>query len=275
LTSIFQFVLTTDRFHAFDLTILVQVCFGLLGFLTTAYLLRDRDLTTGCENYDSDGLVTELRALIRTIPLSQMAAVVLVVLLLPKMLDLEGAKIPEMAEVPAMIVRLFSTYFSDFQRPGYDGRSLFLFPLVILFVPRRCLSLVLLSVLVSGLVLQFTGLFSGSIKPASLFVAPSAFDLLSCGSVIAVITRQRRIGQSEAQIGLSAVVAGFLLAGVLVGTRIMNASSEHGVMTLFSAPMTFGVVNFIIEIAGTTLVSSLWWRDLGGMMEGTRRMPAH
>jgi hypothetical protein len=275
LTSIVQCMLTTNSFPEYDLTIGVQIGFGLIGFMIAAYLLRDRDLTTYCESVESGGLISSIRGLLRSLPISQMAAVVAMVLLFPRMMAIEGGRIPDITEVPAIIVRLFSTYFSDFQKSGFDGKTLLMFPLVVLFVPRRCLSLVLLTVLASGLVLQFSGLFSGSMRPASILVSPSAFDLLSMGTLMAVISRQRRIGQSEAQIGLSALIAGGLMAGGLVVSRLTGTRSEIGAMTLFCAPTGFGVANFIVEIVGTTLVSSLWWRDLGGMIEQVNRAPAH
>jgi hypothetical protein len=181
---------------------------------------------------------------------------------------------PDMAEIPAILIKLFSNYFSDFQRSGFTGRNLLLFPLVILFCPRRCLSLVLLSVLGSGMVLQFSSLFAGSMRPAAMLMSPSAFDLLAAGALLAVISRQRRIGQSEAQIGISAVAAGLILAGGLVISRLANGTDVAN-FALFQAHSNFGLINFIVEIVGTTLVSSLWWRDLGGMIDGINRAPAH
>jgi hypothetical protein len=275
LTSIAQFVLTSNQYLSFDLTIVVQIGFGLIGFMVAAYLLRDRDLTTECEIYDEEGFGSSLRGLIRTLPLPQMATVVVLVLLLPKMTALEGFKMPDMAEVPAIIVKMFATYFADFQRSGFNGRNLLIFPLVVLFVPRRCLSMVLLTVLGAGLILQFVGLFSGSIRPAAMFESPSAFDLLAAGCILAVISRQHRIGRSEAQIGISAVLSGFVLAGGLIGSRLVNASTTVGTVALFSAPSGFGLSNFVVEIVGTTLVASLFWKDLGGMMEDVTRAPAH
>jgi hypothetical protein len=274
LTSIVQFLLVSKKVTDFDLTLPVQIGFGLIGFMIAAYLLRDRDLTSACEHYELDGPTATIRGLLGSIPLPQMAAVIAVVLLLPQIFAMESITPPDMNEVPAIIVKLFSNYFAGFQKPGFDGKTLMFFPLLILFLPRRLLSMVLLSVLGSGLVLQFAGLFSGSIRPASMFAAPSAFDLLAAGTLLAVITRQGRIGRSEAQIGTSAVLAGLVLALGLVYVRFQGSSSGTTV-TPFSAPIGFGVINFIVEIVATTMVSSLWWRDLGGMMDDTKqRVPA-
>jgi hypothetical protein len=275
LTSILQFFLVSKRFPNFDLTIPVQVGFGLIGFMTAAYLLRDRDLTTRCEVYESDGMVASVRRLIRAIPIPQMVVVIAVVLVLPHLFSMDSIPVPDMAEVPAMIVRFVSSYFADFQKSDFDGRTLLLFPIVILLIPRRLLSLVLLSVLGSGLVLQFAGMYLGSLRPSSILVAFSAFDLLSAGTFLAVITRQGKIGRSEAQIGISAVLAGLILALVLVGARLLGGGSSGGAFTFLSAPVGFGVGNFVVEIVATTLVSSLWWRDLAGMIEGVKRVPVH
>ncbi len=275
LTSIAQFALTSQQNPYMELPVLVQIGFGMIGFMIAAYLLRDRDLTTDCEPITEDGFVSSCLGMLRTMPLPQMATVIILVLFLPQMMALEGFQMPNMVEVPEMVVKLFSRYFADFQKAGFEGRTLLTFPLVVLFVPRRFLSLVLLTVLGSCLILQFAGLFSGSIRPASVFVSPSAFDLLSSGAFLAVISRQRRIGRSEAQIGISAVLAGFLLAGGLVGSRLLNAPAAGiGSIALFTAPSSFGVVNFVVEIVGTTLVASLWWRDLGGMLDDLSRAPA-
>jgi hypothetical protein len=133
----------------------------------------------------------------------------------------------------------------------------------------------MLSVFSAGLVLQFAGLFTSSTRAASLVASPSAFDLLSVGTVLAVFTRLRRIGQSEAQIGTSAIVAGLILAVGLVANKIYGGGSSLGAFALFAAPQGFGVINFFIEITATTMVSSLWWRDLGGMVEDVTRAPVN
>ena len=272
-TAVAQFALNSNILPGYDLTLVVQFGFALIGFVVAAYLLRDRAVITNVDIYDEVGVLSSFMGIIRTLPLPQMATVILLVLMLPRMLAMDGFRVPLIAELPEIVVNLFTRYFSDFQKMGFSGRNLMAFPLFVLFVPRRCLSLVLLTVLGSGMMLQFVSLFSGSIRPAALFVNPSAFDLLAAGSLMAIVTRQRRIGQSEAQIGLSAVFSGVMMAGGLVICRVISNRGEIGSVSLFSAPNGFGLSNFIIEIVGTTLIFSLSWRDIGGIFEDARRAP--
>jgi hypothetical protein len=274
LTSIAQFALMTKFSDQFGLCLAVQFGFTLSGYLITCFLLRERQQGTQVEIFESNGLVALGRSILESIPVAQMIAVILAVLYVPRLLALESIPVPNLVEVPAMIVQTMRSYFSDFQKPGFDGQTLPLWPLIVLVAPRRSLSLVLLSVAGSSLVMQFVGLFSGEVHPMSMVVAPSAFDLLSAGSFVAVITNGGQAGDSENNISRWSILIGLVLAAILVGYQFQGKLLGGGSVTLLSTPIGFGVVNFVLEIVATTLVFSLFWRDFGGMMDEVKRVPS-
>jgi hypothetical protein len=254
-----QYLRTTRGAQAIDLGLVIQAFFALTGFLLADFLIRDRKEP---EVPRLDDLLTKVGALLRTLPTPYLCAVVAIVVYLPGLLAMESVPVPDLKELPALIVRCLTSSLADFLRDSADGRSLVVWPLIVLFLPRRCLGLAFLGFLGSGLTVQFSGLLSGEVRPASILVAPSPLDLLAAGALVAAIVQG--MGRSgNGPLARWALLMGLALATATIGFRSDHGLTNWGSLALLSAPPGFGAVNFILKIMATTLVGSHAWRDLG------------
>ena len=275
LTAIAQYLITTRASETLNLGFAVRVGFAVSGFLLARFLLRERveasNRRRGVASNDRDSWG---RSLVQALPVSSMIVVVVGVLYLPQLLALESLPIPDPNELPAWIDRNAYEILADFQQFSFEGRSLIAWPLVILLAPRRWLGLVFLGVLGSGLMAQFSGLLSGEVRPASILVNPSPLDLISAGAMAAAMFHGDG-GSDNGRLGRWAMLMGLVLAAASIGFRYQDGLPNWGSVAMLSAPPGFGAVNFILKIVATTLVATLSWRDISGMMDGLKRSPAH
>jgi hypothetical protein len=269
-----QALMTTRLSERIDLRLLIQAGFVLSGLLLTRFLLRAREpVVEGPNGIVSFWYGSWARSFVQAIPVGYVVLVVAGVLFVPQLLSLESIPTPDLNEIPTWIVKTLASWFTEFRSDSIRGRSLVAWPLVLLLAPRRLLGLVFLFVLGSGLVLQFTALLSGEIRPASILVNPSALDLLSGGALIGSMIPAS--GNSESgPLGRWAVLMGVVVALASLSFCYQKGLPNWGTVAILSAPAGFGAINFILEIIGTTLAASLSWRDLGEMMEGLKRSPA-
>jgi hypothetical protein len=254
-----QSLMTSRVAEAVNLGLVVQVEFALTGFLLASFLIRDHTVPEGV---GLDDAASKAKQLLRSLPTSSLFAVVAAILYLPTILAIESVPVPDLIELPAMIDRGLRLGLADFLRNSADGRSLIAWPLIVLFLPRRLLGVALLALLGSGLTVQFSGLLSGELRPASILVSPSPIDLLAAGSLVAAIWQG--VGRSgNGPLARWAMLMGLALAVGSIGFRSQSSLPTWGSLTLLSAPHGFGAVNFILKIMATTLVGSLAWRDIG------------
>ena len=270
-----QYLMATRLLESVNLEPGVRAGFALSGFLLASFLLRERGRAVD-EGQGSGPLGEGAwgRALIQALPVASLIAPIVAVACIPRLMALESLPIPDFNELPAWIIRALSGSFADFQKTSFDGRSLIAWPLVILLAPRRLLGLALLAVLGSGLTVQFSGLLSGVVRPALILVGPSPLDLLSAGALAAAIFHGNRRSE-HGRLGHWAMLMGLALAAASIGFLYQEGLPNWGSVALLSAPAEFGAVNFILKIMATTMIASLSWRDLGGMMDGLGRARDH
>lgn len=275
LTAIAQYLVTTRASEAVGLGLAVRVGFALSGFLLTAFLLEDRGQgSSRRRGMASSGRYSWEKQLLQSLPVSSIVLVVVGVLTLPKLMTLESIPVFDLNELPAWINRVAGLNFAEFHQFSFEGRSLIACSLAILLAPRRLLGLVFLGVLGSGLMIQFSGLLSGDLGPATLLVNPSPLDLLSAGALASAMVHG--FGRSgTGHLGRWAVLMGLALASASIGVRYQGGLPNWGTVAMLSAPPGFGAVNFILKIVATTLVATLSWRDIGGLMDGLGRPRAH
>jgi hypothetical protein len=259
--------------ESIDLRLPIQFGFGLSGFLLAGFLLRARETVDSA----SDAVVTSKqgswsRTFLQGVPIPWLVLVIAGVLYLPQILALESIPLKDLDEIVAWLGKVMVTWFSDFQKSSMDGRTLIVWPVVLLLAPRRLLGLVFLTLLGWCLMSQVSSLLSGEIRPVSVLVKPSAVDLLSGGGLVGAMFHGG--GDSEnGRLGRWAILMGLVLAFASIGFWYQKGMTTWGTLTVLSAPPGFGAVNFILEIVGTTLVASLAWRDVGDLLESLKRSP--
>jgi hypothetical protein len=254
-----QLLMTTAVSEYVNLEIAVQVEFALSGYLFASFLLRDRRKTRlpAPETWAS-----RAGGFLQTLPTLYLFTIVVTAVYLPQLMAMDKVPVPDMAEVPDLIVRGLRSGLDEFLKGKADGRSLIALPLMILFVPMRWQSVTFLAFLGCGLTVQFSELAGGGARPASMLVAPSPLDLLAVGVLVATVGQG--FGRSgNAILARWGLVMGLALVTATVGARSQNGLANWGTMGLLSAPAGFGAVNFILKIMSTTLVASLAWRDIG------------
>ena len=275
LTAVAQYLMTTRVSETVDFGLVVRVGLALSGFLLTAFLIRERgpaaDRRGGIAR---SGQGSWGGSLLQGLPVPSMILIVVGVLSLPKLMALESIPVPDLNELPAWINRTANATFAEFHQASFEGRSLIAWSLAMLLAPRRLLGLVFLGVLGSGLMIQFSGLVSGDLRPATLLVNPSPLDLISAGALASAMLHGN--GRSETgRLGHWALLMGLALATASIGALHQEGLPSWGSVAMLSAPRGFGAVNFILEIVATTLVAALSWRDIGGLMDGLGRPRAH
>ena len=243
-----------------DLGPIIRLEFVLTGYLIVDMLVRGRCGVESRTAKRAGDRASAFASFWRTFPASHLLGFILAILFLPPLLALESVPVPDLAELPAAVVRSLKSHLGEFLGTSYDGRTLMVWPLFLAFAPARLLGLGALTLVGGGLTVQVTILMGSQASPASVLVSPSPVDLLAAGALLGAILRG--FGRSEdGPLARWALLMGMALAFALTASQFGDHRGGWGSQSLLSAPAGFGALNFILELIGTTLIGSLSWHE--------------
>ena len=256
-----------------DFDLVARLGFALSGFLMTGYLLRARDgISDSLAGKGRKVHKSWIGSIQRIVPLPYALMAVAAALYLPATRVLAGSEGSALPNLLAWLDRIVAGFLAYFGRLSFEGWFWTVWPFAALLAPRRVFKPLFIATLSSGPMNHFWSLSAADVHPASLLLAPSAFDLLAAGAFLGMIYHRGDTGQGGRFVRMLSTVLAILVA--LVGFHYWDHWKRFGSVTFFHAPAGFGIANFLLELSATMLVASCSWQYVPRRIGRIERSPA-
>jgi hypothetical protein len=255
-----------------DLDLVARPGFALSGFLMAGLLLRGRDgvagSTAGKGRPAGESWIGAIRQIV---PIPYAALAIAAALYLPGVEALAWLRSLELTEFLTTLDRNVGLLLAYFGRLSFEGWFWMAWPMAALLAPRRVFLPMFLAALGLGPIYHFWSLFAADVEPASILVAPSAFDLLAAGAFLGMVCHRADTGNGR---HLRIIPAALALATALVGFSFSDRFEALGSVGFLKAPAGFGLGNSLLELSTTILVASLSWQYVPKGNRGIEGSPA-